>query len=149
MTRRSVTIVRYDLARFARVWDDLPVTPRLVSAFNSRLYPIVKGVRRLSRLRGESLGAAGTDFRVPMGPVNGLLRRTFAGEAGVLINVLGGSREQGFARGVSLIAVLTARIGADRTAGQAGRRTSRSARAHVAQLRPGTGAIATNEPSAA
>jgi 2-polyprenyl-3-methyl-5-hydroxy-6-metoxy-1,4-benzoquinol methylase len=97
---------RYDFPRFTRVWDDLPVTTRLVSALNSRLYPVVKGVRALNRLRGQSHGAAGTDFRVPAGPVNSLLRRTFAGESAVLLDVLDGRRQRGYRRGVSLMAVL-------------------------------------------
>jgi SAM-dependent methyltransferase len=97
---------RYDLPRFTRVWEGLPVTTRLISAFNSRLYPVVKGVRTLNRLRGQSHGEAGTDFDVPAGPVNSLLRRTFAGESGVLLDVLDGRRQRGYRRGVSLMAVL-------------------------------------------
>lgn len=102
---------RYDLSRFTQVWDNLPVTTRLTSAFNSRLYPVVKGVRALNRWRGESHGAAGTDFQMPSGPVNSLLRRTFAGEAGVLLDLLAGRRQRGYAKGVSLMAVLRREAG--------------------------------------
>jgi len=78
----------------------------LVSYYNTFLYPIVKGLRALGRLRGRAWGFAGTDFRVPMWPFNGILQRVLASEARVLIDVLRGRRERGFAFGVSLIALL-------------------------------------------
>jgi SAM-dependent methyltransferase len=97
---------RYDMPGLQRLWATLPVTPILVSYYNTFLYPIVKGLRALGRLRGRTWGLAGTDFRVPMWPFNGILERIFTSEARVLIDVLRGKRERGFSRGVSLIALL-------------------------------------------
>jgi SAM-dependent methyltransferase len=97
---------RYDLDRLRRVWSGLPVQTCLVSYYNSRLYPMVKAMRALSRLRGHADGIAGTDFRVPIRPLNRLLEETFAGEARVLLAALEGNRARGFSRGVSLIALL-------------------------------------------
>ena len=97
---------RYDAARLARTWSGLPVTPLLLSYYNSRLYPIVRGVRTLNRWRGRASGMAGTDFAMPPPPVNAWLSAIFAGEAARLVDVLERRRSRGFARGVSLIAVL-------------------------------------------
>src|ERR1700682_110009 len=64
---------RYDLARFRPVWDGLPARVVLASYYNSRLYPLVKLVRWWNRRRHKSSGQAGTDFRLPSGPVNRIL----------------------------------------------------------------------------
>lgn len=97
---------RYDQARFERLWTGLPVTPRLVSYYNARLYPIVKTIRTISRWRGHAAGVAGTDFRVPHPTINRALERAFTGEARRLVGMLEGRHRRGFKRGVSLIAVL-------------------------------------------
>ena len=97
---------RYDLSRLARVWAGLPVTVPLMSYYNTRLYPIVRGVRAINRLRGRASGTAGTDFQTPPKPLNLLLQSIFAGEANVLAGLLEGTRIRGFSYGVSLIAVL-------------------------------------------
>lgn len=97
---------RYDAAQLAALWKDLPVTARLLSYYNARFYPVARAARMVSRWRGRAAGRANTDFQVPRWPVNGLCRRLFAGEAGVLLALLEGRRARGFARGVSLIAVL-------------------------------------------
>jgi len=97
---------RYDAQRLHQVWVGLPVRTRLISYYNSRLYPIVKFVRRLNQLRGAATGAAGTDFTLPRSSVNRLLEEIFASEARVLTQLLEGRRTTGFRRGVSLIALL-------------------------------------------
>lgn len=56
---------RYDAERLRQVWAGLPVTTCLLSYYNARLYPIVKAVRMVNRLRGRTDGMAGTDFIVP------------------------------------------------------------------------------------
>ena len=43
---------RYDARRLAKIWEDLPIEPLLVSHFNRRLYPLIKGVRAVNRWRG-------------------------------------------------------------------------------------------------
>lgn len=96
---------RYDRKRLEAVWDGLPVTARLVSHYNSRLYPIVKTLRRISQARGRSWGATSTDFNTPPAPVNRALQNIFAGESGVLMSTVEKTRG-GFGAGVSLIALL-------------------------------------------
>ncbi len=97
---------RYDIQSLERVWSGLPVTVRLLSYFNARLYPMVRTVRALNRLRKRSFGDAGTDLKMPMGPVNRLLNAVFAGERRVLIDLLAQKRRRGYPFGVSLIAAL-------------------------------------------
>lgn len=97
---------RYDRARFQRLWRDLPATELLAEYYNARLYPVVRGMRALNRLRGRSSGAADTDLKMPSPQINQMLHRTFASESRVLRGVLAGAKQQGYARGVSLIAIL-------------------------------------------
>ena len=47
----------------------------------------------------------GNNLNVPVGPLNGVLHRTFAGEARALVTALDSGRAP-FRRGVSLVAVL-------------------------------------------
>jgi 2-polyprenyl-3-methyl-5-hydroxy-6-metoxy-1,4-benzoquinol methylase len=96
---------RYDAASLAAVWAGLPVEPRLLSHFNSRLYPLVRAVRTVNRLRGKSSGAANTDFNLPVQPINAALESCFAGERWRLLRAIGGERAA-YRHGVSLIAVL-------------------------------------------
>lgn len=97
---------RYDLPRLQQVWNGLPVTTSVVSYYNARLYPLVRGIRTLNRWRGRTSGAAGTDFTTPAQPLNRLLEAIFAGEANVLVECLQGKRARGFSHGVSLLALL-------------------------------------------
>jgi SAM-dependent methyltransferase len=97
---------RYDRQRLEAVWDGLPVSVKLCSYYNARLYPVVRAVRAANRLLGRASGAAGTDFRIPATPVNRLLERTFAGESRRLLQMLQGKHICGYRTGVSLIALL-------------------------------------------
>ncbi len=97
---------RYERERLVRLWADLPVSPLVVSYFNTRMYPLVRTVRAWNRFRGRACGRAGTDFWMPPGPLNRLLEATFAGEARVLEGVLEGRRAQGYRKGASLVALL-------------------------------------------
>jgi SAM-dependent methyltransferase len=97
---------RYDLPRLQHVWRELPVTTCLVSYYNARLYPVIRGIRMVNRWRGRTSGAAGTDFHTPATPLNQLLQTIFAGEAKRLVRCLGGTRSSGFPHGVSLIAIV-------------------------------------------
>jgi len=98
---------RYDARRLAKVWEGLPIEPLMLSHFNSRLYPLVRGVRAVNRWRGPDrvAGLAGTDFAVPPAPVNRLLENIFAGEARALCRSLKTGRAA-YQKGVSLMAVL-------------------------------------------
>lgn len=97
---------RYDQARLERLWADLPVSRLLISYFNARLVPLIRLIRALGRRRGRAAGKVGTDFWVPIGPVNRLLEATFAGEAGRLVDLLHGRRRDGYRSGASLVALL-------------------------------------------
>ncbi len=99
---------RYDAAGLATVWDGLPVETRMLSYFNARLYPLVRGARAMSRLRGKTAGAAKTDFSLPAEPINRLLTHVFAGESQRLERAMDGKPAAGYRRGVSLMAVLRA-----------------------------------------
>jgi SAM-dependent methyltransferase len=103
---------RYDRDQLERAWRDLPVRPRLVSYFNTRLYPLIKLVRTVGRRRGTTYGASGTDLRLPPSPANRVLERVFRGECCVLRDLLRGKRRAGYSFGVSLIAVLRQEVGA-------------------------------------
>jgi 2-polyprenyl-3-methyl-5-hydroxy-6-metoxy-1,4-benzoquinol methylase len=102
---------RYDPYMLGNIVGTLPLHTRLLSHFNTRLYPIVRGRRMLTRFTGHASGHDGTDLSIPAAPVNDLLTRVFAGEARRLVAALAG-RARPYARGVSLLAVLE-RTGAD------------------------------------
>ena len=103
---------RYDLTRFQRLWAGLPVTTRLLSHYNARLYTIASLVRCWSRWRGRATGRAGTDVSLPIRPLNAALREIFAGESRVLVDLLrrGNRRRRGdrhgYSAGLSLVALL-------------------------------------------
>ena len=96
---------RYDPEMLRAVWEDLPVTELLVSHFNSRLYPIVRMLRVLSKRRGHAGGEEGSDLSMPLRPANAVLRRLFRGESRRLVRALDRGTP-GYRRGVSLVAVL-------------------------------------------
>ena len=83
---------RYARAEFERLWVGLPVMPRLVSHFNTRLYPVMKIVRALRSRARRPTGEAVPDLRLPPGPINRLLANLFAGEARTLLRQLRGDR---------------------------------------------------------
>lgn len=103
---------RYTTDGFAALWARLPVRVRLVSAFNARLYPVVRAARAIARRGARALGEAGTDFAVPARPINRALSWIFAGERRALSSALDTERRP-YRRGVSLLAVL------ERTAAEA------------------------------
>ena len=96
----------YKIDSFRTLWDGLPVEELLISHFNTRLYPVVRAVWFLSKLRGRAWGRAGTDMSVPWGPVNRCLESLFAGEMKRLISLLKSRRSRGYTVGVSLMAIL-------------------------------------------
>jgi SAM-dependent methyltransferase len=106
---------RYDAESLAAVWAGLPVKPRLLSHFNSRLYPLVRAVRSLNRWRGHTSGEANTDFNLPARPMNCVLETCFAGEGRRLMRAIDG-RRVGYRHGVSLIAILQREAAPQRTA---------------------------------
>jgi SAM-dependent methyltransferase len=99
---------RYDAPALRRIWSSLPVSEMMVSYFNARLYPLVRAARALGRLRGRAWGREGTDMAIPRGPINRVLERVFAGEGRRLADLAAGRPRgrRGYARGVSLMALL-------------------------------------------
>lgn len=96
---------RYERDRLRAVWAGLPVRERLLSGCNVRLAPIVRGVRWLAQRRGQSAGAAGTDFSMPRPWLNRSLQAIFAGESRRLVRCLE-RRARPYQSGVSWVAVL-------------------------------------------
>ncbi len=97
---------RYSRQSLESLWRDLPLAPLLVSPFNSRIYPLVKIVRAVTRKSGRALGDAGTDLTLPPAAVNRFLERLFAGEGDALAGILRGNRRAAYRYGVSLVALL-------------------------------------------
>ncbi len=84
----------------------------MVSHFNSRLYPLIKGVRSWNRWRGANkvAGRAGTDFTIPPLGMNRMLENVFASESAALCRNLKTGWD-GYRKGVSLMAVLRRKDG--------------------------------------
>lgn len=95
---------RYGPSSLAEAWRGLPVEPRLVSHFNTRLFPPIFALRQLGRLTRGSMGRSDTDFAMPPPPFNRLLTAIFAGEAATVVGALDGGAGYGY--GVSMLAVL-------------------------------------------
>jgi SAM-dependent methyltransferase len=100
---------RYDMDRLRATWQGLAVEERLLSAFNARLYPVVRSVRAISKLRSRPAGTAGTDLGMPPALPNRWLEQLFAGEGVALERAIDRGGPPAYARGVSLIAVLRKR----------------------------------------
>jgi 2-polyprenyl-3-methyl-5-hydroxy-6-metoxy-1,4-benzoquinol methylase len=96
---------RYAIPELAALWRELPVKQRLLSAFNARLFPIVKAARLVSLVRGRARGEADTDFHIAPRVVNATLERLFRGELGPLRDAIDTTRRP-YTRGVSAIALL-------------------------------------------
>lgn len=96
---------RYDIQSIRQVWQSMPVTEVVTSYFNSRLYPIARLARTVSRMRSKSWGKSGSDLSVPPGPANRMLENIFASESTRLLNAMQGNKA-GYRRGVSLISIL-------------------------------------------
>jgi SAM-dependent methyltransferase len=101
---------RYEIDRLRATWSGLPVDERLLSPYNARLYPIIKAVRTVSKLRQRPAGKAGTDFTMPPAPMNWMLERFFAGEGAALERHIDRNTAP-HARGASLVAILRRREG--------------------------------------
>ncbi|MBI1813296.1 class I SAM-dependent methyltransferase [Candidatus Peregrinibacteria bacterium] len=97
---------RYEDATFRALWSGLPVRELLISHCNSRLHPLVRFLRTVSRWRGAAWGPASTDLATPAAPLNAMLRSIFGGEAGPLLRALRRGGRTPYRRGVSLLALL-------------------------------------------
>ncbi|HUE71895.1 MAG TPA: class I SAM-dependent methyltransferase [Pirellulaceae bacterium] len=97
---------RYTPDQLAQLWEGLPVETRLVSHFNTRLYPVIRAIRTLGRWRNRSFGSSNTDLRPAPRPINAMLTKLFAGEAARLRRALRGNASAAYRYGVSLLAIL-------------------------------------------
>jgi len=98
---------RYDPDGLAAVLDGFPLEVKLLSHFNARLYPVIRGIRALRSRKPAEVdpdSLAGSDLRAYPGPVNAILEGIFAGEARRLEKALRGTA-RGYRRGASLMAV--------------------------------------------
>ena len=102
---------RYLPATLREVWEGQPVSELLLAPFNTRLYPLIKAIRALNRRLGRTSGAAGTDFAMPLPPINALLTRVFAGESRRLLVAIRSPVSRPARHGVSLVAVLRREAG--------------------------------------
>jgi SAM-dependent methyltransferase len=97
---------RYEAHQLRALWADLPVAPRLFAPMNRRLYPLVWGVRAVTRRLGRASGRSETDLTVPNAITNAALYRIFAGESKRLVRAMTRRARPPRGRGVSLVAVL-------------------------------------------
>jgi hypothetical protein len=97
---------RYEYEDFNDLWRGLPVEARLVSYFNARLYPVIRLIRFMANRLGISAGRQGSDFSIPLAPINSLLTRIFAGEGTSVRSVLDQPERSAYSKGVSLMALL-------------------------------------------
>ena len=108
-SRHDVTaghLRRYDLDDFTSLWQGQDAAPRLVTFFNSHLYPLIRLARYAANHFGVSCGREGSDFHVPPHPANALLEGIFASEGGRILSHLDGAETMAYERGVSLLALI-------------------------------------------
>ena len=80
-----------------------PVQPRLV--------PVMTDLRALTRGLGRTSGAEGSEFAMPLQPINALLARVFAGESRRLLEAIRSPGSPPAHHGVSLVAILRRELG--------------------------------------
>ena len=97
---------RYEENQLPEIWSGLDVRPIFVSFYNSRLYPIVRTVRAMTKALGLTAGKENTDFSLPPLFLNEILIRLFSGEARRLVKLIVSPGARPYTFGVSLIAVL-------------------------------------------
>ncbi len=97
---------RYEKDQLAGVWHGLPVEPRVLTFYNSRLYPFIRTARTLGRLTGSTWGRSGCDFHSLPNPLNGVLAAVFGGERGRVAALYDDASGVPYRRGVSLLALL-------------------------------------------
>jgi len=98
---------RYEKDELTALWRGLPVEPRFITFFNSRLFPLIWVVRSIMRLSGKGFGESDTDLRMPGRLVNTVLKGIFGDEAGRIEALARRRPVAPYAFGVSLMAVLT------------------------------------------
>ena len=97
---------RYSREQLIGMLQELPVSVRLLSYYNSFLYPVVKGIRVFTKFRGKPWGEACTDLSMPARPINFLLTKLFAAESRWLLKLVDHPPQTSLPFGVSLISLL-------------------------------------------
>lgn len=97
---------RYSTESFSALWRGLPVSLRLISHINARLYWPIRLARWGARMLGRGVGRDGTDLDLPPALINRVLLAIFAGESGRIRRLFRGQRRAGYSSGVSLLAIL-------------------------------------------
>ncbi|MGC8603951.1 MAG: class I SAM-dependent methyltransferase [Desulfomonilaceae bacterium] len=97
---------RYTRRQLQGVFAELPVSVRLLSYYNSFLYPVVKGIRVFTKFRGKTWGEACTDLSMPARPINFLLTELFASESRLLLRLMDRPHQTSLPFGVSVITLL-------------------------------------------
>lgn len=94
---------RYDMRTLQSLWEALPIRLRMLSYFNTRLYPAIRTFRAAKRLLGISGEASDLAATGPW--LNRVLLSVFRGESQRLVRALE-NPAAAYRFGVSLIAVL-------------------------------------------
>lgn len=97
---------RYSKNELFVKFKDLPVSIRLLSYYNTMLYPIIRSVRGFTKLTKQTWGQAHTDLSTPPKFINTLLTKIFASESRWLINRVDQPNRTTFPFGVSIISLL-------------------------------------------
>ena len=134
---KASAIIAATTSGVCEIWHELPIEPMLVSHFNRRLYPLVKGVRAVNRWRGPTASPALREptSRFLPSPSTGCLKTFLPARRRVLCRAMRTGRRRLSQRRKS-DGTSTAEIGADRRPREAG---SVSARLFRPSRRPACG----------
>jgi SAM-dependent methyltransferase len=97
---------RYSMNELLFKFKRLPVSIRLLSYYNTMLYPIIRFVRGFTSLTRQTWGQAHTDLSLPPKFLNSLLTKIFASESRWLINRMDRPHRETLPFGVSIISLL-------------------------------------------
>lgn len=97
---------RYSKNELLLKFNDLPVSIRLLSYYNTLLYPIIRSIRGFTKLTKQTWGEAHTDLSTPPKFINTLLTKIFASESRWLVNRVDQPNRMTFPFGVSIISLL-------------------------------------------
>lgn len=97
---------RYELNSLSKIWENLPLQPRVVSYYNTFLYPVIWTARFLSRHLAFMRNSSGSDFSMPPALLNDLLTKIFAQERHRIEHLLHQPDGKPYGTGVSLLALL-------------------------------------------
>lgn len=97
---------RYEMNTLSKLWESLPLEPRVISYFNTRLYPVIWAIRMIVRHVPFLGSQSGSDFSMPSAVLNDLLTKIFAQERHRIERLLHQPDAKPYSKGVSLVALL-------------------------------------------